>query len=92
MMYPYTPYDPQPKDICKPMFMFGVGQKYRMSYYSVYNQETIKKIILKKPAVINVCGVDFLDYAPGETEQSKILKCKPSNVALNLAVLLVGYT
>ena len=58
----------------------------------MYDQEKIKKIILKKPVSIAICGQDLLRYQPGQTEESKILKCHPSHTLLNHAVLLVGYT
>lgn len=63
-----------------------------MSYYDLYDQEKIKKIVLKKPVAIGICGQDLVTYAPGQTEESKILKCKPSHTLLNHNVLLVGYT
>ena len=63
-----------------------------MSYYDMYDQEKIKRIIIKKPVSIALCGQDLVNYKPGETDESKILKCQPSNTILNHAALLVGYT
>jgi hypothetical protein len=39
-----------------------------MSYYDFYDQEKIKKIILKKPASISLCGQDLINYSPGQSE------------------------
>jgi hypothetical protein len=66
--YPYSPMTSQPINICKTKTFFTTTEKYRMSYYNMYNQEKIKKIILKKPVSIAVCGQDLLRYAPGQTE------------------------
>ena len=82
----------QPREICRPKKIYKTTNKYRMSYYDIYDQEKIKKIILKKPVSIAICGKDLLRYEPGQSEESKILKCNPSNRLLNHAVLLVGYS
>ena len=61
-VYPYNPLGTLPRDICRPKKMYKTANKYRMSYYDMYDQEKIKKVVLKKPVSIAICGKDLLRY------------------------------
>jgi len=91
--YLYNPYRSQSADICFETDLFRTPDKLRTSYYDITNSETIKKLILKKPVNIGICGLDLMNYAPSsESDSTRTLKCKPSNRIMDHAVLLVGYT
>jgi hypothetical protein len=65
----------------------------RISHFDIVDPETIKKIILKKPVNIGICGSDLIHYYPSSNKTiDRTLKCKPSNRIIDHAVLLIGYT
>ena len=91
--YPYNPDYSAPTQICLDTDLFPIPNISRISYYRIYDPEIIKAIILEKPVIAAVCGIDFAFYYPSsDNNSSRTLRCKRQNKVIDHSVLLIGYT
>ncbi len=92
-LYIFNPSGTVPYNICMNTNFSAVPNVSRVSYYQMYDPETIKKMIFKKPLIAAVCGIDLSFYFPSSnTTAGRTLRCKPQNRILDHSVLLIGYT
>lgn len=61
---PFNPDNSFPSTICLTNSFFTIPNVSRISYYKIYDPETIKKIIFKKPVIAAICGLDLSFYFP----------------------------